>query len=324
MKMKNTQEVSIMDLEMLTQGSVWVRKNGKQSRVLFVTNTSLPQEKQTEYPPTVVYADENDNVYSVTLPQFLAKRTFFNIEPALEDRLVNLLAYSPDDSGVEDFSLDDDDSLLISEPIEAETQDTESVSDTQVTAEPTQVNAANEPAEPEYAEPINVFPVSYHSDSSGLPEALSPQLLAELTECYQQQPIVSEGRLFHTLYIRADSRITREKLLACFSPSSGNAIFTFSVDMGIEGTETVDWDTLIGIYPYAFQHIRMYQVVFATDTEFLSKLKSDTATTQLEQPQPATLQTSAPMLEQLVANDGFTQPVVQNEATPVSVVTVSA
>ena len=86
------QEISVADLDFLTEGSVFTRDDGRESRFLFLTNQSLSQKLKTQFPPQVVYADENGNVLSCSIERFLNKRKFVSVDPELEARLVNLLA----------------------------------------------------------------------------------------------------------------------------------------------------------------------------------------------------------------------------------------
>lgn len=257
---QQSREPDIMDLEMLTPGSVWVRENGKQSRYLFTTNMNLPTRMLETYPQMVVYADEDDNILSVPVEDFIGKRTFYNVDPGLESRLGNLLAFNTEDVS-ETFDLDSDDSLLI-----------EDSASTEVSPEspdyPQQVMAAVE--ETLVDQQYNMFPVSYFSGATGLPAVIAPEVLAELTESYQQQPLLIENKLLHILYIRVDKSrgITHDNLYACFSPTrvEQNAVYTFKVQTP-DGVLDIDWDALIGIYPYVFQNISMFQVIFSTGVE---------------------------------------------------------
>ncbi len=266
-----TQE-NIMDLDLLTPGSVWIRENGKEARFLFIANDGLPAKQQEMYPRVAVYADEQNHIFSVPVDHFIGKRSFYNVSPSLEIRLENLLAYSGD----EEFNLnDDEDELFISDNEPEETVDSESNEASESTG--FEVHAASAPhgeVSPVEVTPIkidasklvNPFPVTYSSGSTGLPEIISSQRLTELTESYQQQPLLSEGKILHTLYIRAASDVNQERLYASFSPThiDKNAVFTFSVNTA-EGRLDIDWDALVGIYPYVFREESMYQVMFTTD-----------------------------------------------------------
>lgn len=254
------QQPDVMDLELMTPGSVWVRKNGKESRYLFTTNTNLPVEHQRANPQMVVYADENDNIYSVPVAAFLEKRTFFNVDPTLESRLENLLAFSGTGSEGVDLDLlsDSDDTLTLDEG-DDEITDVASAGDV---ATPVAVDPES------LAPPVSPFFCAYDAGGTGLPEVITRQRLSEMTESYQQAPLLAEGKLLHTLFISAAPDITRDTLYACFSPMhiDHNAVYTYKVTTP-EGEIDVDWDELVGIYPYVFQNQLMHQVVFSTNVE---------------------------------------------------------
>ncbi len=242
---------NIMDLDMLTPGSVWTRKNGKESRFLFLTNTHLPPHLADKYPQMAVYADENDNMYSIPIADFVGNRTFYNVDPALEARVGNLLAFSAQDADGE-FSLEDgdDDELTIDTGSEEEDAGAEDFFG----------------GTPEPEAPARVFPVEFSSGDTNLPVIISAERLQELTESYQQQP--HNGQYLHTLFIRAEEGITRESLYACFSPNhvEKNAVYTFKIRTA-DGVIDIDWDALVGIFPYVFQNMSMYQVIFSTNEE---------------------------------------------------------
>src|SRR5882762_9273060 len=89
------------NLELLTAGSVWVRNKGKKSgearKVLFVTNTSLPERAQEQHPPQVIYADDDGNMYNRDVADFFEQYSFFNIDPELESKIENLFVFSESD-----------------------------------------------------------------------------------------------------------------------------------------------------------------------------------------------------------------------------------
>src|SRR5882672_1184406 len=232
------QEINISDFDMLTPGSVWVRENGKEARFLFLTNTNLPPHVSVKHPRMAVYADENDNIFSTPVADFVGKRKFFNIDPSLEARLEDLLALN--DSSIDtDFSLNDDELIIAEEP------DMETTYEKLLDAEVAHIeDGLNE-------ESVREYPVEFFAGDTGLPEIISPQRLAELTESYQQQPLISENKLLHTLFIRAEKDITHANLYASFSPTrvEQNAVYTFKVRTP-DGMLEVDGDAMVGIYAY--------------------------------------------------------------------------
>lgn len=248
--------MNIADLDFLTPGSTFVREDGRESRFLFLTNSALPEKVRKQYPPQVVYADENNNILSCDIDRFLNKRKFHMVDPELEARLVNLLALSSSDS--EDaLDLDSDDELVIegADDSDGELADGEGMPDTS-----DEFIGSEEGTE----KPLVKF-----IPSADLPAALDADYLAQAVSSYQQSPGTALRSIQHALFIRAEQGITRDSLIAAFSPAAEqqgtNSIYTFEVE--IEGSNVhVNWDEFLGVYPCVFYGSSMYQVLFNTFT----------------------------------------------------------
>lgn len=82
-------------LDLLTPGSVWIKLHGKLAnsyiKVLFVTNQDLKPLLHAKYPPQVIYANESGKILSRDIDSFIEQFQFYNVDPELEQRLVNLL-----------------------------------------------------------------------------------------------------------------------------------------------------------------------------------------------------------------------------------------
>lgn len=253
--------MNIVDFEFLEQGHVFTRNDdGRAARFLFMTNTALPKKVQKMHPPQVVYADENNNILSCSPDLFLAKRSFYNVDPVLEARLRTLLDTDGSEESDED-TLDletGDDDLLVSDGPGSELDlDAEEPSEDPADAGPV-VSAFDDPELPDDPAP----PVTYIAVNAGLPTVLDPIVLAKATASYQQTPNQSNGNTQHVLFIRAGDGVTRDSLYASFSPTHEdiNTVYSFSIDL--EGRRVViDWDRLIGIYPAVFYEDSMYQVI---------------------------------------------------------------
>ncbi len=77
-------------LDMITEGSVWQRtSNGRFVTVIGVTNTTV--KDKTKHPSLVVFFDSMGRLYSESLKQFLAKRTFYNVDPSVETKVIDIL-----------------------------------------------------------------------------------------------------------------------------------------------------------------------------------------------------------------------------------------
>lgn len=247
--------MNIADLDFLTPGSIFVREDGRESRFLFLTNTALPKKVQGQYPPQVVYADENNNVLSCDIDRFLNKRKFHMVDPELEARLNNLLALSSSDN--EDALDLDSDELVIDDGEEGDNPGPDADYDGASSVQDDEfIGSENQGA-----------PIVKFIPSADLPAALDADYLAQAVSSYQQSPGAALRSVQHALFIRADAGITRESLIAAFSPAAEqagtNSIYTFEVDL--EGTKVhVNWDEFLGVYPCVFYGSHMYQVIFNT------------------------------------------------------------
>lgn len=250
----------IADLEMMTPGSVWTRDNGKQRRFLFVANESLPTSYHKEYPPVVIYADENDNIMAVSIEAFLAKCKFFNVDPELETRLQNLLQLPKEETfDLGGDSDDDGDDLLVADgdaPDEMKqslfAEDGESQFATGLQDE--DLGTGNM--------------IDFYSEAMGLPVIITAQALSAAVEGYVQAPLVSEKKIQHTLLFRPTFGITTESLTASFTPANieANVVYAFRVNSK-DGTLDIDWDTFLGVYPMVRGSQTFYQVIFTTDAQ---------------------------------------------------------
>src|SRR6185437_4225897 len=93
-------------LSLLTPGSVWLKQDGKQVKVLWITNTTLSAKQQAMAPIQIVYSNEDGNVYSRTVESFLKVHQFWNVDPELENKLENLIVFNEEDYEGEGDALD--------------------------------------------------------------------------------------------------------------------------------------------------------------------------------------------------------------------------
>lgn len=265
--------------DFLTPASVFTREDGREARVLFVTNMNLPEKVRAKFPPQVVYADEQDNILSSSIEKFLSNRTFFNVHPELETRLNNLLAFSPSDNdddildliggleddagssntisgldddgpGDSDFGDDsDDDSLEVGDAVDQN-------GGQRVIAD------ADKDLELDEQEAIVTFTIN----DSHLPPVFDVDQLSAAVASYQQQPSADLLSTQHILFIKAEAGVNANSLDAAFSPASvgRNQTLEFAVDLNGNGQFTeIDWSTFIGVYPCVFYGSRMFQVIFS-------------------------------------------------------------
>lgn len=259
-------DISIADLDFLTAGSVFTREDGRESRFLFLTNEALTQKLKQQYPPQVVYADENGNVLSCSIERFLNKRKFVNVDPELESRLNNLLAATSSsqedtlDLDSDDLVIDgDEDGTSVFDALELGSEEEDGEVDTPEEIDPTDPRDDLGANEEEMGGLVKFLPIG----TDDLPAFLTAEQLSAAVQSYQQGPGQQPDTVLHTLFIRQDAGITSKTLYASFSPKNAETNTTYDFQVEIEGREiVVNWDTFVGIYPCIFYGSRMFQVVF--------------------------------------------------------------
>lgn len=250
--------------DFLTPASVFTREDGREARMLFLTNTALPEKLRAKFPPQVVYADENDNVLSCDIERFLDTRKFFNVDPELEARLNNLLAASSTDSGEDILDLmtsDDDDSLVMTD----EGDDDNGSDDDDSLELSAQIDAAALDIDIESIDDQSPI-VTFTATGADLAPIFDPEVLAAAVTSYQQQPSWDLTAVQHVLFIKAEPGINALTLSQAFSPvnEGRNQTLEFAVDADGTGVmQNINWDTFIGVYPCVFYGSRMFQVVFS-------------------------------------------------------------
>jgi hypothetical protein len=262
--------MNIVDQQFLEPGHVFTRKDGSSSRILFVTNQSLPVAARKKFPPQVVYADENDNILSRDIPGFLESREFYNVDPELETKLRNLLV--AEGATLPEDKLDlDDDSLLVVDSVDEldsmlSTTDSDDAGEEEPEDEPAIIGAAVAADFPDEVEEEASTPVTFVAVNAGLPTALTAEQLAGATASYQQQQNHATGNIEHVLFVRVGDGITKESLDRSFNPLYQDESTLYAPQIRMEGkTITFDWDILVGIYPAVFFDSEMYRVILATD-----------------------------------------------------------
>lgn len=226
-------------LMFMTPGSVWVRDNGRTSILLFMTNTSLPARVQAQFPPQAVFMDEEGNVLSRSVEDFLANRTFHNVNAEIETKVDQLLAYvsveedeenSEDSDDGEDKAEDDEDSGL---EIVDDEEGGEDIPDSEVDAE-----ADDEETE---AEPAPLVMLEAPQDLAAVAREIENAIVG-----YRQEPILSHDLLAHILVIDPDllDKVTTAQVLAAFDPESEILIPSFK----IRGSDSITWDSFVGAY----------------------------------------------------------------------------
>lgn len=218
--------------DLLTPGSIWLSPKNKPSFVLFVTNENIPKEKREEFPPQVVFAADDGELFNVDVDRFLAHRTFYNVDGELEHRIDNLLVFKDEDEDDED---------------DAETLQVADI-------EPTSESA--DAFQPDEASPIRaralrgVFQFDDNPELA-LPALNSLQLDAALVS-YSQDAEIEQNMLLHRLTFELTGPVTIETLQATFNPVEGQTNNTRSLSsftiQSLNHIDSVTWNLYAGVY----------------------------------------------------------------------------
>ena len=244
---------NIVDRDLLTEGSVWVRENGKRNTVLFLTNRTLNSKIQKSHPPQVVYTDEQGNIFNQSVTNFLKTRTFINVNPTMEMRCLALTRdmESEDDIGSVDA---DTDTLTIAE----EDESPEEPEASSVIAR--FMNGGNDvPAEGSVSEGVEVIasipPVEFFPlNDPTLPVTIGSQELQDALASYEVAPNLERNMMSHTLTFRCDSNEVANNIFKAFHGSNHqtNLLYGFRVHSPASetGSEEIIWTASLGVYPY--------------------------------------------------------------------------
>jgi hypothetical protein len=241
-------------LEFLSPGSVWMRKDGRTAKFLFITNTALKAKTQLQHPPQVVYADNDGKVYNRDIDGFLEMYKFYNVDGELELKLNNLFVFNEADYASDDAA----------ETAEASEAVEQAVVDLLVTDEVPQ--SANEGTLAEQLmaelsgdnEPVVAASNSNDGVHVGFAFAVeeglvdSPLSARELTDSlvvYSQDPNGTFNLTQHRLLFELSEKVTIDNLRTAFAPSETNStVDAFEVRTKL-GTDLVYWTHFIGVYP---------------------------------------------------------------------------
>lgn len=263
------QETLQLNLELLTQGSTWVRKNGTEAHVLFVTNTTVPEHQQANNPVMVVYANDEGNIYSRTLESFFKFYTFYNVNAALESRLENLFVFSeeaalatPDDTEVENIA--DQASAQALEKAEEDAKafdlvlDTEEKSNKGVIASWLAENDTDKPTNDTAGQWRTTFVMS-----EGKP-VLTPEQLGYALVSYSQDPNKNFDMTQHRLLFSLSPQVTLDALQQTFLPQEGySGVDAFEVSTPYF-TQFIAWTDFIGVFPEVVAGIAYATVIVGT------------------------------------------------------------
>ncbi|QRE00074.1 hypothetical protein [Burkholderia phage BCSR5] len=252
--------VSPIDLEFLTQGSVWKTDKGSEHTVLMTVNEAVPKSRQGEYPISVIYADQQGNVFCVPRAKFLAKRKFHNVDPDVEIAVTELFEALPGEEEESEMVVQNNvplDQHPIMQAAKASVAEQESEGGVAVV--------------PRTEGLVTTFGTAAPQGQVIKPPVIDANLLSSAVAGYAQMPDVKSGRLMHEFSIELKEGLTLEDIYKSFSSSNPEQDYYSVVYIGThKGVEiTVDWDYLVGVYPnfYANTSTRYATLVLATDQE---------------------------------------------------------
>jgi hypothetical protein len=232
--------------DLLTPGSVWLRRDGAQIKVLFYTNQSLTSKQQEKFVPQVVYADADARVLSRDLDSFGGMYTFLNIDPDLEKRVENLIVFKASDYLTVD---DPEDEIQIVDDEEDQQKPDDAAEAPTPKEKP--VVLVHKPVLSASTGEKRLLTVDFKiSAESGL--AMPKLSAADLTNAchvYTREPDEHYRMTVHRLAFKRSETVTVDSLKEAFHPSkSVNTVDAFRVRTQFD-QEIFVWDSWLGIFP---------------------------------------------------------------------------
>lgn len=235
-------------LTLLTPGSVWLSAKGTPSYVLFITNENVPAAKQKQFPPQVVFADEEGELFNVHLDRFLENRAFHHVEWELEQKIENLFVSEPKPEEV------DNGDAVDATDVQPTTEREQSILELEEAAE--QSDNANKIADSKLLRDAarGLKSVFQFAHEPGLEDpVLNSIVLANALRSFSQEPNISEKQLVTRLTFLLDASVTLDSLDETFSDAKVNEAHRrgiVAITAQSSGhIETFVWDQYLGAYP---------------------------------------------------------------------------
>lgn len=259
------------NLDLLTEGSVWRKvkgaRQGAQVKVLHLTNKNIRASTQLKYPPQVIYADDQAEVYSREVGDFFDHYKFHNVDPELEARLQNLLVFNEDDYDEEEPDVLE--SALSVSDVKVPAKESKQVKIEAKKSFADQFLDSSDEDETAFAEAIQgAFEDSraiqglFTFDKNGTFEVapLDGKQLSEALVGYSQEPSRDLEMVQHKLLFNLNSEVTLQSLERTFNPDSAVNIVDKIEITTQYGKETIDWNAFLGVYP-EFNVVGLYGIV---------------------------------------------------------------
>lgn len=264
---------NITDRELLTEGSVWIRENGKKNLVLFQTNRVLKPKIQKNHPPQVIYMNEAGDLFNQSVKNFLETRTFLNVNPILEQRAL-AIGQNIDEEGFDEGL----DTLLVVDEAdtdsdaEEEGEDGLTIADRKLIADAAAAENAASGAQDtqevdsdtqEDAGVISFFPMN----GTELPVTIPASELQARLASYEVSPQLERGWLVHTMAFRCGNGDVANDIFKAFHAENGKHNVLFGLDVQSPaiagGREQVQWTHSLGAWPYIVEGENFIKVMVA-------------------------------------------------------------
>jgi len=310
------------NIDLLTPGTVWLRRDGSSAKFLFLTNQKLTAKTQQRHPPQVIYADKNGNIFNRDVDDFFGTYQFLNVDGELEKKIENLFVFNAEDYAT------------VADPAD----EPESESKTVELVSPTSVNQApDEAAEETLADSLlRELTATSHSSERALtvafgvsdhPGLKNPTLtaadLSEAVVLYSQEPNKTYNLTQHRLLFKLTDTITVAKLVEVFHPSSElNTVDWFAIKTAL-GSDTIVWDSWIGVYPEYSAHGLYASVLVGSSEAPVDKQETPGIEAVDTSPNPMLLTPGLPTEITMPATSGYAQVIseVRTEVPTTTVVT---
>jgi hypothetical protein len=271
---------SVNQLEFLTPGSVWTRKDGRTAKFLFVSNDKLKAKTQLKHPPQIIYSDPDGNVFNRDVDDFLESYSFYNVDDVLERKLESLFVFTEDDYEESDEETDGE------ETAEESDEETDGVDILGIGAQSTLADQladelADSDSDIELRSSVKKSTKSgvqvgfAFAEEEGLTDSpLTAQDLTDALVVYSQDPNENYSLTQHRLMFELSDKITLKTLRDAFAPSeTASTVDAFEVRTALEST-IVYWTSFIGVYPEYSTNGLFASVLVGTDESPVSSSES--------------------------------------------------
>lgn len=249
-------------LSLLTPGSVWLSAKGVPSYVLCVTNENIPAAKQKQFPPQVVFADEDGELFSVGLDRFLEHRSFHHVEYELEQKIENLFVSEPKP---EDETEGADDAAGFVADADSKPSLPQSILELEEQAALAEASKGADASR-------GLRAVFQFEHTQGLEDpVLNSIVLANALRSFGQEPNVTEKQLTTRLTFLMDAAVTLDTLDATFNDtqvaeSHRRGVVAITVQSAGH-LETILWNRYLGTYPIFTDGGAFAVVMLASDAD---------------------------------------------------------